>query len=309
MALEDALGRPYRATADGVAALVTRVPAAQAPLVGLSRALWHTPGAGRFARSVAHRLADRWRASSGRYREVVVGGVRLRADITHWMFLGPYFGRAEYEPATVRAVRALLGPGGVFVDVGANCGYFSLVAAALVGSSGRVFAFEPNPTVFRELTVHVELNACADRARAYQCALSDAPAERVRLFVSPRHSGFSTLAPDRSPGRDHLSAESVVDVRTSTFDRWRLEAGVEAVDLVKIDVEGAEDQVLAGMAGSLHEGRVGAIICETRWDGTAHRRLLDVGFQPEALEIVGPGTANILYVCDASIPRRSRTPP
>ena len=92
-------------------------------------------------------MADRLSAKGIGTRDVVLGGVPLRLDVGEWTTTGYYFANVPYEPATVRYLASHLAAGDVFVDVGANSGYFTMIAAGLVGSSGRVVAFEPNPEV------------------------------------------------------------------------------------------------------------------------------------------------------------------
>ena len=248
---------------------------------------------GRVFRSIAYRLVALL-ADGDPYRSVSVHGISLRADVTDFVFSGIYFGGVSYEPQLTRFLCERLKPGGVFVDVGANSGYFSLLAASLAGTSGRVYAFEPNPPVARALACHIALNAMDDRIVASECALSDTSQDRVPLFVTEAHTGFATLVGDSAIAPEYLGAPTTVGIRTTTFDDWRAAASVDRVDLMKIDVEGFESQVLAGMRESLAAGRVAALVVETSWDSPAHRRLVSLGFQPLVLESVGPAD-NIAY--------------
>jgi FkbM family methyltransferase len=289
-------GRLYRAAVSGCAGLVVAVPALERPFLRSSRVLWHAPIAGRVCRSVAYRFAERLRATGDVYREIDVGGIRLRVDATHWMFSGQFLANVAYEPDTTQFIRDVLRPGMVFVDVGANNGLFSLLAAHYVGGAGRVFAFEPNPPVFAALTQHVELNQLADRIRVFDCALSDRATDAARLHVWPEHSGFSSLDAVSAPGAGHFADGSTVTIRTETFDEWfaREAVGVETIDLLKMDVEGFEGQVVAGMAKTLAARRIARLIVETQWDSPAHRQLVGHGYRPERLESVGT-VINIIY--------------
>jgi FkbM family methyltransferase len=208
-----------------------------------------------------------------------------------------YFGNVPYEPQTTQYFRRHLGRGGVFADVGANHGYFTVLAAALVGEEGRVYAFEPNPPVYEQLAEHVRLNHLEQRVVLLQGALSDTAGDGARLFVSqcPGNSGLSSLVPGaESIAAGSLSAASTISVRTDTFDRWLETAGVGRVDLVKIDTEGAETHVVRGMSKALLEKRVGAVVCETQWGSEAHRLLCASGLVPEVIETAGT-LANIAY--------------
>ena len=289
-------GWPYRVVAEGCARVIASRPALERAFVRASRVLWSSPVAGRFCRSVAYRVADRLREKGDVYREIPVATTPLRADITHWMFSGQYLGNVEYEAATGRYLARHLRSGGVFVDVGANIGYFSLLAAGRVGPTGRVFAFEPNPPVYDALQRHVALNGFTDRIRPMMSALSDRSTNDSRLYVTNSHSGFSSLDPERAPGAQHLAGGHSVVVSTDTFDGWfaRECGAIDTVDVVKIDVEGAERHVLSGMETTLANRRIARLVVETEWDGPAHRMLVSYGYEPEVLEDVGQ-ILNIAY--------------
>jgi FkbM family methyltransferase len=273
------------------------MPALETPMIRFGASVWHRPGAGRFYRSVVSRYAEGLRQSDSRFRQLRVAGASIVADVTEFTTLTLYFGNTPYEPATSEFVKRMLPAGGVFVDVGANHGYFSLLAASWMGDRGRVFAFEPNPSVYAQLDRHVRLNCFDDRVTLLDVALWDTPGEG-QLFVSQceGNSGLSSLVPSESAiAAGGLSAEKTVAVRTESFDRWLSAAEIDRVDLVKIDAEGAELQIVRGMVAALRKRRVRALVCETEWNSEAHRLLCESGFVPRELETTGR-VANIAYV-------------
>jgi FkbM family methyltransferase len=291
----------YRLTASACAALVSRVPTLERPLVRLGARVWNWPRGGRFYRSVAGRYADRLRQSGSPFRRVMVGDTPLMVDVTEFTTTTLFFGNVPYEPVTTDYLRALLRPGDVFVDVGANHGYFTLVAAALVGTFMRDVAIEPNPTVYEQLRTHVRLNGFDGRVGLLEQALSDGPDAAARLFVSQcaTNSGLSSLTPAASlVAVGSLSPEHTIAVRTETFDGWFATSGLSRVDVVKIDTEGAEALVVRGMSAALRSCQVGAVICETAWDSPAHGLLCGSGLVPQRLETVGSPT-NIAYTRQA----------
>ena len=286
----------YQLTASACADLVSRVPALEPAFVRAGSRLWHWRSTGRFYRSVAGRYADRLRQSGSPFRRVVIGDVPLMVDVTEFTTSPLYFGNVPYEPRTTEYLRQRLQPGSVFADIGANHGYFTILAAGLVGDRGRVFAFEPNPPVYERLMTHVRLNRFDPRVVLLEQALWDSAGKQT-FFVSQwsENNGISTLTPDATVIADGgLSRDRTISVRTETFDRWLAASGVERVHLVKIDAEGAEAHVVRGMSGALHARRIDAIVCETCWDSEAHRLLCERGFMPRALETNGPLT-NIAY--------------
>jgi FkbM family methyltransferase len=286
-------GGVYRLAAAGCAEAVFRVPWTEPAFVHLSRRLWRVPGAGRFIRSIAYRLADRLFVTGCGVRDVALQGVPLLLDVGDWTTSGYYFANEPYEPATMKYLAQHLVPGGTFIDVGANSGYFTLLAAGLVGSRGQVIAFEPNPTVRQRLERNIDRNGFRDRVRVSPCALSDRSEDNAQLFV-PEHDGFATLVPTLTHASSYLLGAPSIDIRTRTFDDWFVSSGLEVVSLVKIDVEGAEARVLAGMTSSLAAGRVERIVLETAWDSPAHATLVGHGYVPARLESVGP-VDNIAY--------------
>ena len=92
-------------------------------------------------------------------RIVEVGGAKLWVDpstaggIVPWLLID-----GVHEPAETRTIREQVPPGGSFVDVGANIGYYTVLAAIVAGPGGRVYGFEPEPVNFRTLKKNIELN-------------------------------------------------------------------------------------------------------------------------------------------------------
>jgi FkbM family methyltransferase len=145
-----------------------------------------------------------------------------------------------WEPKTTRYLCDSLGPGGVFLDIGANAGYFSLLASRCVGESGKVLAVEPNPAMAKQLRQNSERNGFANIAIA-ESACSDSVESRSLYVANASNTGLSSLS------RDNLAWTKSVTVTCTTVDLLVEEYGLHHVDLVKIDVEGAELQVLRGM--------------------------------------------------------------
>jgi FkbM family methyltransferase len=294
----------YRLAAEACAEILWRVPALERPFVRFGPSALSTPGVRVFYRSAAHRLGKRFRTNDTQFRPVVVGDRELILDVTEFTAGPLYFGGAVYEPETTAHFIEHLEDGHVFVDIGANHGYFTVLAASLVGPSGRVVAFEPSPRVFEQLHQHVHLNGFESRVTLEPCALADRPAASARFYVSQSatNSGLSSLTPSHDLLKTgDLSDERTVAVAVDTFDRWLAHSGIGQVDLLKIDVEGAEALVIGGMAGALHDGHIRSLIVETTWEGPAHRLLCDAGYVARRLDPIG-SLINILFV-KADAPR------
>ena len=142
-----------------------------------------------------------------------------------------------YEPAKTRALRAVIKPGMTFVDVGGNKGDFSLIAARATGDNARILCLEPEPGNIEWIGKSVAKNKYTS-IEVIQAALAEKDGEET-LFLGAK-SGWHTLIEDPSLVVGELK------VTTRTLDGLLAERGIESVDIIKIDVEGAEDRVVAG---------------------------------------------------------------
>jgi len=145
-----------------------------------------------------------------------------------------------WEPKVTKWVNSSLKPGDVFVDVGAHVGYYTLLAAKLVGESGKVVAVEPNPPTIVRLEKDIALNpfkniivqkvACTDKETT------------LKFYQAPlENTGESSM----NKGNAHQGSE--ISVPGVPLDKIVQDLGIKRVDMVKIDVEGAEMMVLGGM--------------------------------------------------------------
>jgi FkbM family methyltransferase len=172
-------------------------------------------------------------------------GARLRCnpdDLIQRMIL--YFG--VWEPTVSRVIESNLSQGDVFVDVGANIGYDTLLAATRVGTSGRVVAIEASPSTYTLLQRNLALNPFASNVRPINVAVSDRPGKVDLYEVSDGNIGAATTLASRggtfSASVDTLPLESIL----TPDERRRLR-------LIKIDVEGAEPPILRSLVGRLTE--------------------------------------------------------
>jgi FkbM family methyltransferase len=177
-------------------------------------------------------------------------------DLLMEVIPGETIGRAiatagVYEWAPTEMVRRYLKEGDVFVDVGANIGYYSLIAARRVGGSGRVVAFEPYAPVRERLMRNITLNQPL-RVEVREEAVSNASG---RGFLSPPQSGDN----DGTAGLVYEEA-GAIEIR-----RERLDAALAETppDFVKVDVEGHEAAVFEGMSGLLERDVAPSLMFES----------------------------------------------
>jgi FkbM family methyltransferase len=153
----------------------------------------------------------------------------------------------QYEPETLPLFARIASQCTTFLDVGANTGIYTLTACS-VNPRVRVTAIEAVPSVANRLRMNIDANGWHDRCRIVSAAASDADG-LIELAVPrrelPTTSRLASLS--SAPDMDTTSVPAI------TIDR--VMSGHPAVDLVKIDVEGAEDKVLAGMTSALEHDR------------------------------------------------------
>ena len=159
------------------------------------------------------------------------------------------------EPGTRRVLTKILAPGMTFVDIGAHVGLLTLAGARAVGPSGKVLAVEPVPLSFDLLSRALAINGLIHRVEA-KCQAVGARREHCKFFVG-NILGHSSLI--RS---DALSAASTVEIEVDVSPLDDLVQPRAPVDLVKIDVEGAELAVLEGMTRVIADNPELAIIAE-----------------------------------------------
>jgi FkbM family methyltransferase len=181
-----------------------------------------------------------------------------------------------WEPNVTTAFRRALAPGDVCLDIGAHIGYYTLLAATLVGPEGRVYAFEPSPDTYRRLRENVELNGLRNVTTVEQAVGGEE--RRAVLYVGPSHNtGLTTLSPVLAAKSATPAPETIVDVGPVT-------SVVPAQDLarvrvIKVDVEWHEIEVLRSLAPVFELGQQLSVFVEF----TPHRDAPDAGSQFRAV--------------------------
>jgi FkbM family methyltransferase len=178
------------------------------------------------------------------------------------------------------------------LDVGAHAGYYTLLFSRLVGARGRVFAFEPHPATFAVLARNAERRHLSN-VRLLPMAVADHEGE-ADLWQTSLSVGHSLLG--AKPG-----GHAPLPVAVTSLDAWSRREAIDRADLVKVDVEGGETEVLAGMAELARRSPGLAVILE---------------YKPEILRARGDdlpaflgrlaahGFADVAALSDAAPPRR-----
>ena len=149
--------------------------------------------------------------------------------------------------------------GDTVVDVGAHIGLYTLIAAKKVGPSGKVIAIEPDPENFKILKKNILLNLLMN-VEALQCAVYSTK-EKVKLFLPEIEGGrtiFNTVMQDRA----RTSTENFIEVEANTLDNILESINITEVNWIKIDVEGAELEVLKGAVNTLSSNKNISLVIE-----------------------------------------------
>ncbi len=192
-----------------------------------------SPGLRRLATALAPMVVRRVRGGRAR-------GLRFDAAGANFDYL-----LGTNELTVQNALVDLIRPGNVVLDVGANVGFFTMIAARATGPSGIVLAFEPVADNADALEANARRNRF-DHVRTHRIALADRTGEAEIILTD--HPGGATLA---SAGLRPPDARGRAEVPVARFDDLRDQHAVPAPDVIKIDVEGAEVQVLRGMEHTL----------------------------------------------------------
>lgn len=184
--------------------------------------------------------------------------------------IAPLLLMEEYELYQTELIKQSIKPHMTFVDIGANIGYSTLLAARLLNGTGKVVAIEPDPRNFQLMNLNIQVNAYKN-VITVQKAVSKRIG-RARLFLDKENFGIRSFAEDNVTKK-----MGFVYVNTVTLDSLLRDLGIERVDVMKIDVGGAEGLVFEGGRKTLRY--VNRIFME---------------FWPEALRNIGTDPARLI---------------
>jgi FkbM family methyltransferase len=198
-------------------------------------------------RSLWNRLVNPYLAwHSYKFQTFTIFGSKMSGDtqdiLQQYLY---YFG--VWESNLTHFITRRLAPGDTFIDVGANIGYFSLLASKIVGETGRVVAIEASPRIFSALRSNIACNQ-ARNIRVVNMAVSNRKGF-LRLYRGTEYnSGLTTT-------REERGLEFECEVEALPLDAILSPLELETARFIKIDVEGAEWDVVAGMGRLLRSGR------------------------------------------------------
>lgn len=163
-------------------------------------------------------------------------------EICRSIFLTGY-----YEPNQFAFLDKILKPGMTFIDIGANMGLYTLFAAKKIGSSGIVLAIEPSTREFQRLQANIKVNNL-NKIQTWQIAVSNCQTEAELLIAVEEHPGHNTLG---TFGYEVVKLQNKERVKVERLDTLIKQANLTRVDVIKMDIEGAEYFALQGAVETL----------------------------------------------------------
>lgn len=176
----------------------------------------------------------------------------------HYRVYQPWMAMGMYEPHVAHLIHDELKPGDVFYDIGANAGYFTLVAAKAVGSQGWVVAFDPVPQNARTIQEQIDLNDLGTCCKVEPLAISDRCGEAG--FIVTERNANAHLA-QVHPTHFRSRGGQRIEVTSTTLDAYVKHHPHPT--LVKMDVEGAEVIALQGACELLHSAKAPRLLVST----------------------------------------------
>lgn len=259
-----------------------------------------------------HYLATRTEAEAILFIDEL--GIKVHCDLLDHM-LSPYLeGRSGvYEWAEIQHCKRYCQDFDYIVDVGANHGFWGLCLAQMAGSQANLILFEPNPKIAARLRKTLRANNQI-AGKLVACAVAEQDGEADFYLPRSSLSGLgSTVLNDWAIDHKYLSADRKIMVPTVSLDTLLGRGELEGMDLLKIDVERAEDQVVAGGLESIKQFHPRLIMCETSAGSDAWGQICALGYTAYRLDAAGQAETltstadfwgNIFFTPQASEPER-----
>ena len=198
--------------------------------------------------ALVDRVAVRSAPALGAFR-VEIDGLQLRGNHIGQLYYVRELLNSDRERTFLNLLTSAVGRGATVIEAGAHVGYVTLQAARAAGPEGRVITFEPNPLTAPLVLENMAANGFEDRVTVVQMALSDAVG-RSTFHLSGGGDTSSLYQPD--------GADELVEVEVTSLDDW-LDPSL-LVDVVKLDIEGAEVAAVRGMVRTLERAGAGLVV-------------------------------------------------
>lgn len=217
-------------------------------------------------------------AMLGKFQLRTSSGVTIKVDLFSPSEIKYFIHKEEYLEVELKKLKE----GDTFVDIGANIGYYSLLASKSVVQKGRVYSFEPSQREYMKFLTNIQINNISNIIPVNSAVGKES--SLIELEIKKYHTGGNSIV------RDELSPSNKITVRQTTLDQFIKEYKITEIELLKIDVEGFEFNVLNGLKESLSNRIVKRIFIEITprflksFDHSVeniYSYLQDAGFYPE----------------------------
>ena len=225
-------------------------------------------------------------------------GASIYVDPTDYLQLMIYY-FGNFEPHCLKYMRLCTAKGGTIIDVGANIGSFTIEGSLVVGPTGQVISIEPAPSHFRTLRANVLLNGFTN-VSLFETALGDSVGQATLKLPKRGNLGSFTLG--------DIQATETHTVALGTLDDLMRSKDIKSIDLIKMDIEGAEYRALLGASSTLERYRPVLIIELNEYalslngasTGDVKRLLHEAGYRGWLIERnqTKPITENTPHICD-----------
>jgi FkbM family methyltransferase len=205
----------------------------------------HRPGL--FLKLISSALM-RWAASADRYFDIEVAGIRLRSNFSDNYSEGKFiFSPWRYDVWELDYIRQNLPQDGVFIDIGANVGLYTIAAASVMSGRGTIVAFEPNPEVMHRLKFNVAssmyMKSDPPDIDLVQMGVADQESS-FEFMIHPVNFGGSSIDLSKFKKIEELGGRKIM-VPCRRLLEFCVDRNIQRIDILKIDIEGAEDVALA----------------------------------------------------------------
>ncbi len=180
------------------------------------------------------------------------------ATLKEWLDNGQF-----YEPDVSNFLLRVLEEGDTVVDVGANLGYFTILAGSLVGETGNIIAFEPDEKNIADIERNLTINGFQKRTNIIRKPAKDCVEQTIFYINSDNSGGNALWDPAEFPGNIKTSEIGEhITLTSTTLDNEIRRLGVSKIKLIKIDTEGAEELVIRGGLQTLIDLQVDFVVTE-----------------------------------------------
>lgn len=185
-----------------------------------------------------------------------------------------FFAPQYYDVTELKYMHEYLPKGGVFIDIGANVGIYSLHAAKILSENGKVLSFEPNPFVLERFNYNLSVNEFTDRVITEQIGISDSKGE-FELNLGEGNLGQSSLIIKRDGDVINIKCDRLINI----LQKY----SIEKIDGLKIDIEGAEDKALIPFLNEAPKAMLPKFIIiensDDKWEKDLTKEIYQAGYE------------------------------